>query len=228
MPSESSKEAPFFLMFGQDPILPLNTLLIPTIRYMGDSEGILSLETLKNLYEMVATNLKIARSKRDPNNQDLPTPLKTGDTVMIKNHTTGPFDPKYIGDYGVVTLKGQQVELMPTAERLISCLPDYNKFSCHNKLRLDPKYIPNLEWDSKVHKTMQPKTYNDINMIYMEIVTEIWCNKDSCVTVTPSITCPICLIHSYKSDSLIELSTNKSTLNGSLTLGLQPFFEYQV
>ena len=53
LPSESLKEAPFFLMFGRDLVLPLNTLLIPTIQYMGDSEGILSLETLKNLYETV-------------------------------------------------------------------------------------------------------------------------------------------------------------------------------
>ena len=50
MPSESSKEALFFLMFGRDPVLPLNTLLVPTLWYMGDSEGFLSLETLKNLY----------------------------------------------------------------------------------------------------------------------------------------------------------------------------------
>ena len=99
MPNESLKEAPFFLMFGRDPVLPLNTLLIPTIQYMGDSEGLLSLETLKNLYETEATNLKIARNKRDPKMQDLPTPLKEGDTVMIKNHTIGPFDPKYIRDY---------------------------------------------------------------------------------------------------------------------------------
>ena len=113
---------------------------------MGDSEGLLSLETLKSLYETVAKNLKAARRKRDPKNQDLPTLLKEGDTVMIKNHTAGPFDPKYIGDYKVVALQGQQVELMPVhggktmmehithvkyilpAEQLISCLPDYNKF----------------------------------------------------------------------------------------------------
>ena len=98
MPSESLTEAPFFLMFGRDPVLPLNTLFIPTIWYMGDSEGILSLETLKNLYKTVATNLKIARNKRDPKTPDLPTLLKEGDTVMTKNHTAGPFDPKYIGD----------------------------------------------------------------------------------------------------------------------------------
>ena len=91
-------------MFGRDPLLPLNTLLIPTIWYMGNSEGILSLETLKNLYETVATNLKIARNKRDPKTQDLPTLLKEGDNVMIKNHITGPFDPKYIGDYRIVAI----------------------------------------------------------------------------------------------------------------------------
>ena len=28
---------------------------------------------------------------------------------MIQNHTKGPFDPKYIGDYRVVSLKGNQV-----------------------------------------------------------------------------------------------------------------------
>ena len=104
MPSESLKEVPFFLKFGRDPVLPLNTLLIPTIWYMGDSEGLLSLETLRNLYKTVATNFKIARNKRDPKTQDLPTLLKEGDTVMIKNHTAGPFDPKYIEDYRTVAI----------------------------------------------------------------------------------------------------------------------------
>ena len=60
MPNEHSKESPFFLMFGRDPVLPLNTLLEPKIRYMGNDINIISLETMKNLYEIVATNLKIA------------------------------------------------------------------------------------------------------------------------------------------------------------------------
>ena len=47
-------------MFGRDLVLPLNTLLEPKIRYMGNDINIISLETMKNLYKIVATNLKLA------------------------------------------------------------------------------------------------------------------------------------------------------------------------
>ena len=47
-------------MFGRDPVLPLNTLLKPKMRYMGNDINILSLEAMKNLYEIAATNLKLA------------------------------------------------------------------------------------------------------------------------------------------------------------------------
>ena len=33
--------------------------------------------------------------------------------VLIQNHVKGPFDPKYIGDYRVVSLKGNRVEIQP-------------------------------------------------------------------------------------------------------------------
>ena len=65
MPNEYSKDSPFFLMFQRDPILPLNTLLSPKLRYLGTDENILSLEALKNIYEIVTQNLKMARKKRD-------------------------------------------------------------------------------------------------------------------------------------------------------------------
>ena len=53
-------------MFSRDPILPLNTLLKPKIRYMGTDINIISLEAMKNLYEIAATNLKLAWEKGDP------------------------------------------------------------------------------------------------------------------------------------------------------------------
>ena len=47
-------------MFGRDPILPLNTLLGPKMRYLRNDINILSLEAMKNMFEITATNLKLA------------------------------------------------------------------------------------------------------------------------------------------------------------------------
>ena len=164
MPNEHSKESPFFLMFGRDPVLPLNTLLEPKIRYMGNDINIISLEMMKNLYEIVATNLKLARERGDPPEQPSPTKLQPGDTVLIQNHTKGPFDPKYIGDYRVVSLRGNQVETQPAkggptemkhikhvkyvlpADRYINQLPSYSQFGRKAMLRINPDQIPDLHW----------------------------------------------------------------------------------
>ena len=66
---------------------------------MGTDLNILSLEALKNMFEIAATNIKIAREKGDTESNPLPTKLQPGDTVLVQNHTKGPFDPKYVGDY---------------------------------------------------------------------------------------------------------------------------------
>ena len=38
LPNEHSRESPFFLMFGRDPLLPFTKLLKPKIRYLGNDE----------------------------------------------------------------------------------------------------------------------------------------------------------------------------------------------
>ena len=113
IPNEHSKESPFFLMFGRDPILPLNTLLEPKIRYLGNDINVLSLEAIKNMFEIAATNLKLARERGDPKDQPLSNKLQPGDTILVENHVGGPFDPKFIGDYRVISLKGNQVAIQP-------------------------------------------------------------------------------------------------------------------
>ena len=114
IPNEHSKESPFFLMFGRDPVLPLNTLLGPRMRSLGNDINILSLEAMKNMFEIAATNLKMEQERGDPKDNPLSTKLQPGDTVLVQNHVRGPFDPKYIGDYHVVSLKGNQVEVQPS------------------------------------------------------------------------------------------------------------------
>ena len=66
------------------------------------------------MFEIAATNVKIAREKGDPENNPLPTKLQPGDTVLVQNHRKGPFDPKYVGDYQVVAIRGNQVEVRPS------------------------------------------------------------------------------------------------------------------
>ena len=86
-------------MFGRDPVLPLNTLLEPKIRYLGNDINVLYLDAMKNMFEIAATNLKFAREKGDPQDQPLCNKLQPGDTVLVQNCVKGPFDPRFIGDY---------------------------------------------------------------------------------------------------------------------------------
>ena len=56
----------------------------------------------------------MAREKKDTPKDHKPIHLQPGDTVLVQNHTKGPFDPQYIGDYRVVAIKGNQVEVKPS------------------------------------------------------------------------------------------------------------------
>ena len=106
----------------------------------------------------------MAQEKGDPQEQPIPTKLQPWDMVLIQNHVKGPFDPKYIGDYRVVSLKGNQVEIQPTVggptemkhikhvkyilptDKYIDQLPDYSGFGRKTTLRINPDQISDLHW----------------------------------------------------------------------------------
>ena len=72
------------------------------------------MQALKNIYEIVAQNLKIAWTKVTDNINPVPTKLKEGDLVLIKDYAAKAFQPHYVGNYRIVSFKGNQVEVCKT------------------------------------------------------------------------------------------------------------------
>ena len=91
-------------MFGIDAVLPLISLLSPQMHYLGNDLNVLSLEALKNMFHIATENLCRAHNHHDSTlPKQLPHHFTEGHTILIKNHTAGPFDPKYVGDYCIVS-----------------------------------------------------------------------------------------------------------------------------
>ena len=102
-------------MFGRDAVLPLNSLLLPKLHYLGNDLNVLSLEALKNMFHIATENLHCACARHDSTlPKQLPHHFTEGETILIKNHTAGSFDPRYVGDYPIVSFKGNQVKLIPS------------------------------------------------------------------------------------------------------------------
>ena len=106
-PTQSSKHAPFFLMFGREAAVKHMLLASESPKYLGMDEGILNVKLLQNLYHVVGYNLAKSRAARDGNtNTNRKTAyIKVGANVLVKNHTAKAFEPKY-KDYCVVKLLG--------------------------------------------------------------------------------------------------------------------------
>ena len=85
--------------------------------------------------------------------------------VTLKVHIRKTLDPRYEGTYGVIQIKGNQVELahngtvtptkwahishlkpMLQADEIIEHLPKEDAFVCKTKLALNPDKIPDLNW----------------------------------------------------------------------------------
>ena len=110
----STRESAFFIMFGRDPINKLNIMLHAARRYFHDDNGLPNLEALKNIYQVVAQQLLNSREryiKKHHNQQPSVPQLQTGDLILIKNHTAKSFEPKYMGNYGIVKIHGNNMEI---------------------------------------------------------------------------------------------------------------------
>ena len=121
----------------------------------------------------------------------------------MQNHVKGPFDPKFIGDYRVVALKGNQVEIQPatggptemkhikhvkyilSADRYINQLPNYSMFGRKTTLRMNPDHIPDLHWKlaNTYHATRIGYTEplsTTISVHYIVVETFCYANNNRC------------------------------------------------
>ena len=59
--NESTKHTPFFIMYGRDPILPVDTLLQPRPKYLGEDYVPTAFERLHEAYSQVVQNMQQSR-----------------------------------------------------------------------------------------------------------------------------------------------------------------------
>ena len=114
-PTESSGIAPFFLMFRREAAVKHTLLESENPKYLGTNDGMINVELMTKLYNVVAHNLNEARKARDGKKKGTtpkePERLKIGDNILIRDHTSKAFQPKY-KDFCIVGLLGKnQVDI---------------------------------------------------------------------------------------------------------------------
>ena len=106
-PHTPSKERPFFLMFGRDPLTGLQELLGETTRYLGEGGGKLDLTALQNTYQLAAQNIQMARRSSEEDKSLVPSVFQPGDLVTVRDHMAKAFEPKYKGEYRIIKMFGE-------------------------------------------------------------------------------------------------------------------------
>ena len=114
-PTESSGIAPFFLMFGREAAVKHTLLESENPKYLGTNDGMISVGLMTKLYNVVAHNLNEARKARDGKRKGItpkePEKLKIGDNILVRDHTSKAFQPKYKDFCIVGLLVKNQVEI---------------------------------------------------------------------------------------------------------------------
>ena len=165
---QSSKESPFVLMFGRDPITPVAKLLEPRPRYYGERGSALKMDMLRRLYTVVVQNIHKAREKT-PKKQDEPHSFKVNDMVLVKDPDAAVFEPRYQPNFRVTAIfskniievqdecghksirRSAHVKYIEPSEKIVQqllseqVLKNYGRSS---KLLLAVRDIPNLQFDA--------------------------------------------------------------------------------
>ena len=191
-PCQSSKESPFILMFGRDPIMPVAKLLEPRPRYYGERGSALKMDTLRRLYTVVVQNIRKVREKL-PKKEEEPHNFKVNDLVLVKDPDAAVFEPRYQPNFRVTAIFGNNrievqdekghkslrrsahVKYIAPSEKVIQQLPSeqvVKNYGRSTKLLLAPKDIPDLHFDVTDTKEKGDSSEKTERMEIMDVNTE--------------------------------------------------------
>ena len=107
--NESSKFSPFFLLYNRDVVLPLDTILKPRKRYVGEDMHKIALQQQHKSFTLVHRHMKEAKRKQkeyaDRNSKE--ENFQIGDPVYLKNHRrTSKLDIKWKKYYRITDQTG--------------------------------------------------------------------------------------------------------------------------
>ena len=197
-PWQSSKESPFILMFGRDPITPVAKLLEPKPRYYGERGAALKMDTLRRLYTIVVQNIHKAREKL-PNKEEELHKFKVNDMVLVKDPDEAVFKPRYQPNFRVTAIFGNNrievqderghksvrrsahVKYIDPSEKVERQLPSeeiVKNYGRSLKLLQAEKDIPDLHFEVK---DSRERGYSSEKTDVMEIMDM---NTEDCVTAS--------------------------------------------
>ena len=98
-------------MFEREAAMKHTLLASESPKYLGTDDSMINTELMSKLYLVIAHNLNEARKARDGNNKKKitknPDQLKMGDNVLVRDHTSKAFQPKY-KDFCIIGLLGKK------------------------------------------------------------------------------------------------------------------------
>ena len=96
-------------MYGREANAKHMILAEETTKYLGDNEGVLNVQLMMKLLQVVAYNLAKSRTAGDGNKLKRknfrPRHIKVNHPVLVRNHTTKPFEARST-DYICVGFQG--------------------------------------------------------------------------------------------------------------------------
>ena len=164
LPNQHSKESQVFVMFGRDALTNLSQLTKSNLWYMGTEDLILDLELMSDIFQTQFHNLRMAREHVNEGQQPVTRPnIRGWRFVLVRDHTSKCFMPKYNVDFRVVCIQGNKVKVKDNngkltwynisdikktdmITKLICQLPDVDAFGRKGRPSFDPEHVKDLGW----------------------------------------------------------------------------------